>query len=246
MKRQGKIKKFGFSYHDTPEILDRILTEHPETDFVQLVINYYDWESPFIQSRRCYEVARNHGVEVFVMEPVKGGLLANLPTEIHKKLQRINTQMSDSSYGFRFAAGLEGVTTILSGMSSMSQVQDNINLSKNFKPLSEIEKNLLFEAVKLYKLEGPLKRNDFRIYEDICENKMPVAAILDAYNSIMVQKNRGCNVQAENGYYRGLQFLAGRETGKTWIEGKIIDKEGNDITELVRKAENYLIENTFL
>lgn len=134
----------------------------------------------------------------------------------------------------------------MSGMSSMTQVQDNINLAKNFKPLSEIEKNLLFEAIKLYKLEGPLKRNDFSIYENICENGMPVDKVLDAYNSIMVQKNRGCSVQAENGYYRGLQFLAGRQTGKTWIEGKIIDKEGNDITEIVRKAENYLIENTFL
>ena len=105
---------------------------------------------------------------------------------------------------------------------------------------------MLFNSVKLFKESGPLKRSDFSIYENICENKMPVAEILDAYNSIMVQLANGCMVQAENGYYRGLQFLAGRETGKTWIEGRIIDKTGNDITELVREAEDYLIEHTFL
>ena len=246
MKRQGKIREFGFSFHDTPEVLDRVLSEHPETDFVQLVVNYYDWDSPFIQSRRSYEVARRHGVKIFVMEPVKGGLLAKLPAPIHNRLQKLNPAMSDASYGFRFAAGLDGVEIILSGMSSMAQVKDNISLAKNFVPLSTDEQTLLFDAVKLFKESGPLKRSDFSIYENICENKMPVAEVLDAYNSIMVQIANGCMVQAENGYYRGLQFLAGRETGKTWIEGRIIDKAGNDITELVREAEDYLIEHTFL
>lgn len=113
-------------------------------------------------------------------------------------------------------------------------------------PLSDEEKELLFKAVDLYKLEGPLQRSDFGIYRNICENGLPVDKMLDAYNSIMVQVNRGLSVQCENGYYRGLQFLAGRETGKTWIEGKIIDREGNDITEIVREAEEYLIKHTFL
>lgn len=246
MKRQGKIREFGFSFHDTPEVLDRVLSEHPETDFVQLVVNYYDWESPFIQSRRSYEVAHKHGVKVFVMEPVKGGLLANLPAPIHNRLQKINPTMSDASYGFRFAAGLDGVEIILSGMSSMEKVLDNVSLAKNFVPLTDEEKILLNEAIKLFKESGTLARSDFSIYENICENKMPVDAVLDAYNSITVQLANGCTVQAENGYYRGLQFLAGRETGKTWIEGQIIDKTGNDITDIVRQAEDYLIEHTFL
>ena len=232
MKRQGKIREFGFSFHDTPEILDRVLTEHSETDFVQLVVNYYDWDSAFIQSRRSYEVARKHGVKIFVMEPVKGGLLAKLPAQIHDALQQINPGASDASYGFRFAAGLDGVEIILSGMSSLAQVKDNIVLAKNFVPL--------------FKESGAVGRSDFGIYENICENGMPVAAVLDAYNSITVQQANGCVVQAENGYYRGLQFLAGRETGKTWIEGRIVDRAGNDITELVKRAETYLIENTFL
>lgn len=246
MKRRGKIQQFGFSYHDTPEILDRILTEQPDTDFVQLVVNYYDWDSPFIQARRCYEVARRHGVKVIVMEPVKGGLLAKLPAQIHDELHKLNPDASDASYGFRFAAGLDGTEIILSGMSSLSQVQDNITLAKNFTPLSDRERALLNDAVKLFKESGPLKRSDFSIYKDLCKNKMPVDAVLDAYNSIMVQNANGFVIQAENGYYRGLQFLAGRETGKSWIEGAIIDKTGNDITELVREAEHYLIEHTFL
>ena len=246
MKRRGKIREFGFSFHDTPEILDRVLTEQPDTDFVQLVINYYDWDSPFIQARRSYEVARRHGVKIFVMEPVKGGLLAKLPAQIHDALKKINPDASDASYGFRFAAGLAGVEIILSGMSSMAQVKDNVALAKNFEPLSSEEKSLLFDAVKIFKESGPVARSDFSVYENICENGMPVAAVLDAYNSIMVQNANGFVIQAENGYYRGLQFLAGRKTGKTWIEGRIVDKEGNDITELVRAAEDYLIKNTFL
>ncbi|MBQ9497396.1 MAG: aldo/keto reductase [Selenomonadaceae bacterium] len=246
MKRQGKIREFGFSFHDTPEILDRVLTEQPDTDFVQLVINYYDWESPFIQARRSYEVARRHGVKIFVMEPVKGGLLAKLPAQIHDALKKINPDASDASYGFRFAAGLAGVEIILSGMSSMAQVKDNVALAKNFVPLSSEEKSLLFDAVKIFKESGPVARSDFSVYENICENGMPVAAVLDAYNSIMVQNANGFVIQEENGYDRGLQFLAGRKTGKTWIEGRIVDREGNDITELVRAAEDYLIKNTFL
>lgn len=246
MKRQGKIRHFGFSYHDTPELLDRILTEHPETEFVQLIINYFDWESPFVQSRKCYEVVRKHGKKVVIMEPVKGGLLARLPKEIHDELNLINPGASDASYALRFAAGLDDVLVVLSGMNEMKQVIDNTDCVKDLVPLSDRERELLFKAVDLYKQEGPLKRSDFSIYQGICENGMPVDKLLDAYNSIMVQVNRGHDIQCENGYYRGLQFLAGRETGKTWIEGKIIDREGNNITELVRKAENYLIEHTFL
>ena len=169
-----------------------------------------------------------------------------MPAQIHDKLQKINPEASDASYGFRFAAGLDGVEIILSGMSSMAQVKDNVTLAKNFVPLSTEEKALLNDAVKIFKESGTVGRSDFSIYENICENKMPVAAVLDAYNSITVQLANGCMVQAENGYYRGLQFLAGRETSKTWIDGRIVDKLGNDITELVREAETYLIEHTFL
>ncbi len=246
MKKQGKIRNFGFSFHDTPETLNRVLTDYPETDFVQLVVNYYDWESPFVRARECYEVARKHGKKVIVMEPVKGGLLSTLPENAHKRLQELEPGKTDASFAVRFAANLDGVLCTLSGMTSMQQVLDNIENIKNLQPLTEEEKQILFSSVPEYKMEGPLHRSDFRIYENICENGMPVDKILDAYNSIMLQVSRGYGVQCENGYYRGLQFLAGKEVGKTWIEEPIIDKEGNNITDLVREAENYLIENAFL
>ena len=105
-------------------------------------MNYYDWGSPFIQSCRSYEVARRHGVKIFVMEPVKGGLLAKLPAQVHNRLQELNPTMSDASYGFRFAVGLDGVDIILSGMSSVAQVKDNISLAKNFVPLTAAEQRL--------------------------------------------------------------------------------------------------------
>jgi len=246
MKRQGKIRHFGFSFHDRPEILDRVLLEHPETDFVQLVVNYYDWESPFVQAKACYEVARRHNVNVIVMEPVKGGLLSRLPEDAHNQLQALEPGRTDASFAIRFAAGMEGILCTLSGMNSLSQVLDNTDSIRNLAPLTEEEKNILFSAVPEYKKEGPLHRADFGIYEGICENGMPVAAVLDAYNSIMLQLSRGHYVHCENGYYRGLQFLSGRPTGKTWVEGQIIDREGNDITELVKMAEDYLIKNTFM
>ncbi|MDO4399830.1 MAG: aldo/keto reductase [Coriobacteriia bacterium] len=246
MKHQGKIRHFGFSYHDTPELLDRILDEHPETEFVQLIVNYYDWESPFVRSRECYEVARAHGKKVVVMEPVKGGLLAKLPEPAHSELAAINPGASDASYAIRFAASLDGVLCVLSGMNEMRQVVDNTDCILGLKPLSDSEIGLLRSAVALYKQEGPLGKSDFSAYRNICANGMPVDKVLDAYNSIMVQVSRGHAIQCENGYYRGLQFLAGRETGKTWIEGAIVDRDGNDITGLVREAESYLIEHTFL
>ena len=146
----------------------------------------------------------------------------------------------------RFAAELDGALYTLSGMSSIQQVLDNTDCIKNMVPLSEKEKEILFNSVDEYKKQGPLKRSDYSIYQDICENGMPVADILDAYNSIMLQVGRGLSVQCENGYYRGLQFLAGREVGKSWAEGMIQDKEGNDITELFKTAEAYLIQHTFL
>ena len=246
MKEQGKLRRFGFSFHDRPEVLNQVLTEHPETDFVQLIVNYYDWESPFVQARACYEVARRHGVQVIVMEPVKGGLLAQLPKAAHERFRALEPGRTDASFSLRFAAGLDGVLCVLSGMSSLAQVLDNTDSIRNLTPLSGEEKQILFDAVPDYKREGPLHRSDFSLYEGICDNGMPVAAVLDAYNSILLQVNRGLSVQCENGYYRGLQFLAGRPIGKTWIEGAIQDREGNDITALVQQAEAYLIEHTFM
>lgn len=114
LKKEGKIRHMGFSFHDTAEVLDKILTEHPEAEFVQLQINYLDWDDPTIQSRKCYETAVRHGKKVIVMEPVKGGTLANLPEEAAKLLKEAHPDWTQAGWALRFVAGLENVMTVLS------------------------------------------------------------------------------------------------------------------------------------
>ena len=145
-KAEGKIKHYGFSFHSTPEELEEILTAHPDAEFVQLQINYADWESHSVQSRGVYEVARKHGLPVIVMEPVKGGLLANPPESVAQILKAAEPDSSLSSWAVRFAADLEGVEVVLSGMSTLEQMEDNISYMKDFEGLSEVQRKTLDEA----------------------------------------------------------------------------------------------------
>jgi len=138
-KRQGLVKHAGFSFHDNPELLDEILTKHPEMEFVQLQINYLDWESEWVHSKGVYEVATRHGKPVIVMEPVKGGTLAKVPPQAEKLLNDLDPNMSIPSWAIRFAASLENVMVVLSGMSSVEQMRDNISFMKNFQPLTKEE-----------------------------------------------------------------------------------------------------------
>ncbi|MCD2491570.1 aldo/keto reductase [Lacrimispora sp. NSJ-141] len=147
-KEQGLIKHIGFSFHSTPEELDELLTRHPEMEFVQLQINYADWDYPAVQSRRCYEVARKHGKPVVIMEPVKGGMLANPPETVQKIFKAAEPDKSTASWAIRFAADLEGVITVLSGMSDLGQMQDNLSYMKDFTGLSTEEKETLKAAQK--------------------------------------------------------------------------------------------------
>ncbi len=145
-KAEGLIRHAGFSFHSTPEELDKILTAHPEMEFVQLQINYADWENPAAQSRSCYETARNHGKPVIVMEPVKGGMLATPPEKVRKVFENAAHNSSAASWAVRFAASLDGVITVLSGMSSVRQMDDNLSCMKNFKPLSAREQAVIETA----------------------------------------------------------------------------------------------------
>lgn len=148
-KRQGLVKHAGFSYHDSAELLDEILTKHPEMEFVQLQINYLDWESKWIQSRACYEVCVKHGKPVVVMEPVKGGTLAKVPEEVEALFKAADLEASVPSWAIRFVASLPNVMVVLSGMSSLAQMKDNTGFMSNFKPLTEAEKALCFKAADI-------------------------------------------------------------------------------------------------
>lgn len=243
-KDAGRIRNLGFSFHDSPELLDRILTEHPEVDFVQIVLNYYDWNSPFVNSRRCYETIRKHGKKVVAMQPVKAGTLANIPAEAVEILKAANPNLSPASWAVRFAASLDGIIVALSGMSSLAQVKDNISYMKEFTPLTDAEKDMLINQITpIIKRSGPFKTADFSKYEGIADNGMPVAAMLDAYNSCMIQPDP--TYGTENNYYKTLRLSAKIPDGQSWIGGKLIDKDGNDVTETVRKVEKWLLDNTF-
>ncbi len=146
MKAAGKVKHMGFSFHSTPEELEEILNKHPEMEFVQLQINYADWENPDIQSRACYEVARKHGKEIIIMEPVKGGMLAHPPKTVEDVFKKAEPDSSVASWAVRFAADLEGVITVLSGMSNVEQMQDNLSYMKDFTNLTDVQKAVLKEA----------------------------------------------------------------------------------------------------
>lgn len=145
-KESGQIKHMGFSFHSTPEELEEILNQHPEMEFVQLQINYADWENPAIQSRACYEVARAHGKSVIIMEPVKGGMLANPPESVQKIFKEAEPDSSIASWAIRFAADLDGLITVLSGMSNIKQMEDNLSYMKDFQGLTEAQKATLKAA----------------------------------------------------------------------------------------------------
>ncbi len=148
-KAQGLIRHMGFSFHDSAEVLDQVLTEHPEMEFVQLQINYLDWESQWIQSRAVYETARKHGVDIVVMEPVKGGTLARLPERAGELVRSMDPERSEASWAVRFAASLPGVKMVLSGMSDLSQMEDNVSGMEDFTPLTEKEKEMLRRAADI-------------------------------------------------------------------------------------------------
>ena len=148
-KAKGLIRHWGFSFHATPDILDELLTAHPDAEFVQLQLNYADWENPAVTARENYEVARRHGKSIVVMEPVKGGALAKPPTAVQKVFREADPDASFASWAIRFAASLDGIITVLSGMSNLDQMRDNLSYMKDFKPLNSVEQATVRKAQEI-------------------------------------------------------------------------------------------------
>lgn len=209
-KAAGLIRHAGFSFHDTPELLDEILTKHPEMEFVQLQINYLDWESRWINSRACYEVAVKHDVPVIVMEPVKGGTLARIPEEAEKLLKNKDSSLSVSSWAIRFAASLPNVMVVLSGMSSMEQMQDNISYMEDFRPLNDEERDLCFKAADIINSQIAIPCTGCSYCTEGCPMKIAIPHYFSIYNEDMREhlEEKGWTVNFTN--YENLTHKFGK------------------------------------
>ena len=185
-KEKGLIRNMGFSFHDDPTMLDELLTKHPEVDFIQLQINYADWESANVQSRACYEVARKHNKPMTVMEPVKGGKLANPLPEVKKVFDEANPDASYASWAIRYVASLDGIITVLSGMSNIAQMEDNLSYMKDFKPLDDREKKVIEEVQRILRDDVQIKCTACHYCTEGCPMSIPIPDIFAIYNKGMV------------------------------------------------------------
>lgn len=188
-KQEGLIRHLGFSMHDKAQELDKILTEHPEMEFVQLQINYADWENPRIESKLCYEAARKHGKPVIVMEPVKGGLLASPPPAVGKILKDADPGASLPSWAIRFAASLDGIVTVLSGMSDLAQMEDNLSYMKSFKPLSRDEREIINKAQATFSMFPTIPCTSCAYCTGGCPQSIAIPGIFGAMNILNLYDN---------------------------------------------------------
>jgi predicted aldo/keto reductase-like oxidoreductase len=206
VKLEGKAQHIGFSFHDQAELLDRILTEHPETEFVQLQINYIDWDNESIQSRKCYEVAVKHRKPVIVMEPVKGGSLANIPEEAEKLLKVYKPSMSAASWAIRFAASLENAMVVLSGMSTLEQMIDNTGYMREFKPLEDAEQAIIKKVTGIINSKIAISCTACAYCVEGCPQRIPIPQYFALYND----QNRFGMTPSQMAYYTNLSVESGK------------------------------------
>lgn len=199
-KEQGLVKHAGFSFHDTPELLDEILTRHPEMEFVQIQLNYLDWESDWIQSRNVYEVAVKHGKPVIVMEPVKGGTLARVPAEAEELLKANEPDLSVPSWAIRFAASQENVMMVLSGMSNEEQMADNLSYMEDFRPLTDEEIALTQKVAGIINANIAVPCTGCSYCTEGCPMRIPIPKFFSMYNEDMREdlEEKGWTVNFNN------------------------------------------------
>ncbi len=190
LKEQGKIRHIGFSFHDQPEFLEKVLQENPEVEVVQIQFNYLDWDNPDVKSWGCYEVCRKYGKSVLIMEPVKGGALANLPPKAAEVLDALGGG-SHASYAIRYAASQEGVIKVLSGMSTLEQVQDNISFMKDFQPLNEQELAALDQVREILLAQETVDCTACRYCVDGCPQSILIPDLFKLYNKKVVYLDPG-------------------------------------------------------
>lgn len=188
LKAEGKIRHVGLSFHDKAEVLDEILTEYPQVEVVQIQLNYLDFDDPAVQSRKCYEVCQKHNKPVIVMEPVKGGNLVNLPEDAKKVLEDLHGG-SPASYAIRFAAGFDGIMMVLSGMSNMEQMQDNLSYMKDFKPLDAAERNAIEEVCRIFHSKHLIPCTACRYCTDGCPKHISIPDLFSLMNSKQIYQD---------------------------------------------------------
>ena len=203
LKAEGKIKHFGFSFHGTAEFLDKYLEEHPEFEFVQIQFNYLDYDSYNVQSKLCYDVCRKHNKDIMIMEPVKGGELVKLPQEANEIFKSFDNG-SNASYAIRFAASYEGVIMVLSGMSNMQQMEDNLSYMKEFVPLNKKEMDACFKVADIIKKSNLIACTGCKYCVDGCPKKIMIPSIFAIKNAKILNQNYDPNA------YKQLVLSAGK------------------------------------
>ncbi len=182
LKRKGLIKHYGFSFHSDPELLEELLTKHPEVEFVQLQLNYADWENPGVASKRNLEICRAHGKPVSVMEPVKGGILADPIPTVKEVFDQTGSGLSYAGWAVRFCASLEGVMVVLSGMSSLAQMEDNLSYMKDFRPLSAEEAEVIRKAQRMLDADQSIPCTACHYCTEGCPMNIPIPEIFTVAN----------------------------------------------------------------
>lgn len=243
-KEEGKIRHLGISFHSSAQLLDRVLSDHPEIEFVQIALNPIDWDSELVQAGSCYDVIRKHGRKVIIMEAIKGGGLAKLPEKAEALLQKAHPDWSIASWSLRFCLDLDDVIAVLSGMSTLEQVKDNTKTCNEALHLTENDRKVLSEAMQIYRESAPIPQSEIEQYKELMYHGVPVSAILQAYSICQIQPDPGFS--DDNNYVKNAFAEEAKvDFAKGLPAQKVVTADGEDITETVEKAVKWLTENTF-